>query len=413
MASPACKFFIQPKGFRFLATQRLTTPAPPAYSSVIVTMNIAIPRTVAILATLSFTYSRIMAVAAFRRIREAGYRPILTPDVLPSLAPPSLAGYVGFILPQHMERLRALRVPLVNISQAHGAVDCPSVFPDNRAAGRLAVQHLIERDFRTIYLVHHGKLRYSVLRAKGARAATARTGVRFIEIGHGGFDSLWDELSLPAGIVAADPTTASRVLEIAVTRGAHVPEQLAVIGITDDEIACDTAIIPLSSVDLDPAAIGDRAAALMVRQLAGRRVPRRPVLIPPKGVITRASSDSLATADPFIMELVRFARRRLSQGVRLEDLAQHAQISQRHLNRLFRERTGSTPVGMVQRLAVARAKQLLAESDLAIAQVTAQCGYNSLAYFTTFFHKHTGTTPAAYRKAVRNRPPMAPLSSPT
>lgn len=364
----------------------------------------AIPRVVAILATLSSTYSRTMAVAAFRRIRAAGYRPILTPDVLPSLAPPSLAGYVGFILPQHMERLRALRVPLVNISQAHGAVDCPSVFPDNRAAGSLAVQHLIERDFRTIYLVHHGKLRYSVLRAEGARASTARAGGRFIEMEQHGFESRWDELSLPAGIVAADSTAASRILEVAVTRGAHVPEQLAVIGITEDEIACDTAVIPVSSVDLDPAAIGDRAAALIVRQLAGRRVSHRPVLIPPKGVITRASSDSLATADPFIMELVRFARGRLPEGVWVEDLARHGRVSQRHLNRLFRERTGHTPVTMLQRLAVVRAKQLLAESDLPIAQVADECGYDSLAHFTTFFRKQTDATPAAYRKAVRISP---------
>lgn len=176
-----------------------------------------------------------------------------------------------------------------------------------------------------------------------------------------------------------------------------MPEQFAVIGITDDEITCNTAVIPLSSVDLDPAVIGDRAAALMVRQLAGRPVPRRPVLIPPKGVVTRASSDSLATGDPFVMELMRFARSRLPHGVWVDDLARHAHISQRHLNRLFRERTGYTPVAMVQRLAVARAKQLLIESDLAIAQVASQCGYDNLAHFTTFFGQYTGTTPAAYR----------------
>ena len=59
---------------------------------------------------------------------------------------------------------------------------------------------------------------------------------------------------------------------------------------------------------------------------------------------------------------------------------------------------------MLQRLAVVRAKQLLAESDLAIAQVAEQCGYDNVAHFTTFFGQHTGTTPAAYRKAVRISP---------
>jgi AraC-like DNA-binding protein len=53
---------------------------------------------------------------------------------------------------------------------------------------------------------------------------------------------------------------------------------------------------------------------------------------------------------------------------------------------------------------LARAKQLLAESDMAIAQVANECGYDDLAYFTAFFRNRAGTTPAVYREAVRKSP---------
>ena len=54
---------------------------------------------------------------------------------------------------------------------------------------------------------------------------------------------------------------------------------------------------------------------------------------------------------------------------------------------------------MLQRVAVARARQLLANSDLTIAQVAEQCGYSHLPHFGALFRKLTGTTPAAFREA--------------
>jgi LacI family transcriptional regulator len=163
-------------------------------------------------------------------------------------------------------------------------------------------------------------------------------------------------------------------------------------------------------VDLNPRAIGDRAARLLLNLMAGRKPPKKSILIPPVGVVTRASSDFLAVADPYVSDVVRQARDGLADGIRIQDLARKMKISRRHLSNIFRERAHFTPVAMLRHLAVARAKQLLLETDLTIAQVADKCGHSALANFNSLFRTFTGVTPAAYRKTARPagwRPPSA------
>ena len=355
-------------------------------------------RTIGVFCFPTSSYNQAIAIAAFQRVRTAGYRPFLIRDEV-ALAAVHLevAGYVGLFGPGQAEFLRASGLPAVNVSQAHGASPFPSVLPDNRAAGRLAAEHLLERDYHTIVYVPRPGLVYSELRGAGVRATVKAAGGRYLEWTNQDTAAAWRDLPLPAGLVAADDAVADRVLETAAQQGRHVPDQLAVVGITNDAIECATAVVPLSSVDLNGAVIGDRAARLLLRLIAGRPAPRRPILIAPSGVVTRASSDMLAAADPFVARVVRYARDHLAEGIGVNQLADKFHISRRHLSWLFQRQADYTPVEMLQHLAVARAKQLLAARNLSIAQVAARCGYNNLSHFGLLFRKLTGATPADYR----------------
>jgi LacI family transcriptional regulator len=312
---------------------------------------------------------------------------------------------MGIVLPGEVEPLLAKRVPVVNVSQAHGPVPFPSVLPDNRLAGRLAVHHLVERHYVTLYFAPRGpSLAYSVLRGEGARDAAGKTGCRFEawqpEAGWTDPET-WEpflkRIAPPAGVVAADDTVASAILEAAVSVRLRVPEQLAVVGITNDAIACETAAVPLSSVDLDPEEIGDRAARLLVRLIKGRREPKQPVLVPPRGVVVRVSSDAFATNDRMVAAILRHARENLAEGVSVNDLARKFNMSRRQLNRMLAARLGMTPLSILQRLTIERAKQLLIHSGLSISEVAAQCGYDSPSRFGVLFRRIAGATPSRFR----------------
>ena len=125
--------------------------------------------------------------------------------------------------------------------------------------------------------------------------------------------------------------------------------------------------------------------------------------MPPVAVVTRRSTDTLAMDNPRLVQAVACIRKHASQPMQIEDLGRMVGVSRRQLERLFRETLGRTPGAEIQRLRLERARELLAQSDLPIADVAAACGFGTPEYLATLFKKATGLTPLRYRSTVRGR----------
>ena len=78
-----------------------------------------------------------------------------------------------------------------------------------------------------------------------------------------------------------------RVLEACRTAGIDVPQQIAVIAGYTDDLMCEVATPPISSVELACRRIGYLAASLLDRLMAGHKPPEKPILVPPLRVIAR------------------------------------------------------------------------------------------------------------------------------
>lgn len=90
----------------------------------------------------------------------------------------------------------------------------------------------------------------------------------------------------------------------------------------------------------------------------------------------------------------------LHRDLPLEEIASAAHLSPFHFARLFKKLTGATPHAYLASLRAARARQLLAETDLAVTEVGARVGYMSSSHFARAFRQATGISPRAYRKAL-------------
>lgn len=87
----------------------------------------------------------------------------------------------------------------------------------------------------------------------------------------------------------------------------------------------------------------------------------------------------------------------------LDGIAQAMGVSKNHLDRVFAESAGCSPVQYIIRRRMARAQTLLASTDQTIRHVAAQCGYSNYNYFTELFRRTVGMTPRDYRKVVQGR----------
>jgi hypothetical protein len=128
-------------------------------------------------------------------------------------------------------------------------------------------------------------------------------------------------LPKPAGVMASNDQRARHVLEAArARRRSRFPTSSAVIGVDNDETLCELSTPSISSVALDADTIGFQGAAMLARLMDGRRIPKRPELVPPLGVIARKSTDVLAMADPAVVAAVRFIEANISRPIRIADV---------------------------------------------------------------------------------------------
>lgn len=96
-----------------------------------------------------------------------------------------------------------------------------------------------------------------------------------------------------------------------------------------------------------------------------------------------------------------FIEENLADDPSLRDLAQAAGLSPWHFARTLRQTTGISPVRYLQQCRVQRAKTLLTNTDLAIAEVALAVGFKNQEHFARVFRRLTGTTAASYRRTVR------------
>lgn len=369
---------------------------------------------VALLIETSRSYGRGVLRGVRRWMESHGaWSVYLETRALESEAPPWLRGWKGDgILARTggaamARQIRAASVPVVELRSRRLLPRAPWVGVDNRALGDLVATHLIERGFR-----HFGLLALrtedffrercdnfvATLRAKGFRCrvleaephpdrweAQQRDLVRWVRA-----------LPKPAGVMACTDQLGFWLLDACARAGSAVPEQVAVVGVENDEALCAMARPSLSSVALDTERIGYEAAALLDRLMRGRRVPKETAL-PPLGVIARQSSDIVAVGDERLAAALRHIRDHATEKIGVDDVARAAALSRSSLERGFRAELGRSPHDELVRVRLELARRLLAETDLKLAAVAQKSGFLHAQRLCERFRAKHGMTPGEYR----------------
>lgn len=227
----------------------------------------------------------------------------------------------------------------------------------------------------------------------------------------------------PLGILTYDDADAAKVLSAALEAGLRVPEEVAIMGIGNDKVVCENQAVPLSSVDHDLEKNGYEGAALLNKLMSrkGNREQGRgnrkigeavssplvkkrlrgplPILLPPRGIVVRKSTDTLATDDPLLATALREISRRLATSFGVGEIADALNVPRTRLDRLFAEKFSRSVGKEIVRQRIERAKKLLTSTDKPMKEIAALCGYCNAGYFTNAFRAETGLTPKAWRRS--------------
>ncbi len=329
-------------------------------------------------------------------------------------------GIVGRIGPDCYRAAKAASIPMVNVwvgSVVYPRV--PGVYLDLHEAGRMSAQHLIARGFRR--LVHIGyradrgsKQHYlgmwQVAREHGHPCQRHLISRKFDEnLQHWNrfsqsIERGLDQWEAPVGIGVMGDMVARGVASIAQSKGWRIPEQLALVGLGNNPLVCNTVDPTLSCIDRGDHQNGFEAARLLDRLIDGHPPPPEPLFTPPKELVVRRSSDVFAVNDPKVAQALRFMADQARGPISVPQIAQAVDLGRQTLERRFKRHVGRTVNEELIRLRVETLKRLLVESDEPVKTLGASAGFGTSVSMHTAFKRHTGMTPIAYRK--KHNPPV-------
>jgi len=307
----------------------------------------------------------------------------------------------------------ASRLPAVDVSAARHIPELPFVETDDRQIAIAAAQHLLGRglrhfgfcgDRRFMWSNQRGEHFEQFLRGAGFACQRYETPARGPRSWAADFEALiaWlQHLPTPVGILACYDIRGREVLDACRAAVIRVPDDVAVIGVDDDDLICELAEPRLSSVIPNTHRTGYEAAALLDRLMAGEHVPPGAYLIPPLGIATRHSTDVLAVDDPDVAAALRFIRDHACEGINVENVVAAVALSRRVLEIRFKKATTRTPHEEIQRVQLDRVKQLLTQTDLTLDAIAHRCGFRHTEYMSVAFKRATGQTPGKFRGQVR------------
>lgn len=366
-------------------------------------------------------YSRSYHSGVARYAREAGWvLNAYSAHIRPGEFIPDWRGD-GILAMVHNEEptgvfCREANVPAVDLAWQCPGMNFPRVLHDNHAHGKLAAEHFIQRGFRhfafrgeknplwseeerfagfSTHLADHGyhchRLRWN---GAGRRSgATPRQHQQALA------ESL-KELPTPLAVMAHNDDSGVAVIDACLNAGLLVPEQVAVVACDNDELICNFAPVPLSSVDPDLERQAYEAAKLLDQLMSGKRPPRKPKRTPPKGVVVRQSSDIMAVEHVEVAKALRFIWEQYGDALMgVDDVVAATTLSKTGLNKAF-QRHLKCPIGEeIRRIRLERAKALLRETPpMSVAAIAAACGYGSDKHLRDSLRRYEGAAPSEWRR---------------
>jgi len=383
------------------------------------------PPRVALLIESSRTYGRgiLRGIAGYTRIHGT-WSVFWQERELHSGIPGWLKGWKGDGIIARIENRRMarellrLKIPVVDVLNNETYAHIPGFEPDEEAVARLAADFFIKAGFQTIGFCGYRGIPFSDRRGAALAAYLSKLNrhllvfsprqsnypPRHIQAIEAAGVAMQKPITdwihkqrFPLALVACNDVRAQQVLNACRDYKIKVPEEVAVMGVDNDDVLCSLSEPSLTSIQPDTERLGYEAAALLDRMMKGETFTPGLRRIPPLAIFERSSTDVIPMEDPILVQAMRFIREQLHSGIGVKDVIEKAGRSRTDLENRFRRHLKTGMHGEILRQRINRACHLLRQTDLRIEDVAIRSGFNTSTHLCRLFHCHLQTTPTAYR----------------
>jgi len=293
---------------------------------------------------------------------------------------------------------------------------CIRIYSDTEAIGRLAAEHFLDRGYKNYAFCGYDFINWSHERGDAFSKVLANKGFQthYYVQPKSPSKRRWENeqyvmakwlqsLPKPVGVMACNDDRAQQVIEACKIENLHVPEQVSVLGVDDDEFVCDLTEPPLSSVFLNNETAGFEASRLLQKMMEVENFPNQEIIVTPTHIVTRQSTDILAIDDPEVAIAIRYIRQHSKKLIQVSDVVNVVSLGRRTLEERFNKIIGRSIFNEITRCRIDKISQALVESNKSISEIALDFGYPSEAHISRYFKRTQGLTPLEYRKRYGQR----------
>lgn len=340
----------------------------------------------------------------------------ITDDMLKKIKDWNPSGIIAQINTiKQADRLSQLRIPVVAIM----GVDHPgierkkkvvNVMADEPEIGKMAAEFFLEKKFRNF--AYCGRTAsWSEKRGKAFEEYIQNSGyatniyskpdnVRLHSL-HKEEEYLleWIEsLEKPVAIFSSDDNRARQIIEMSKIANYHVPDDIAVLGVDNDDLVCELSMPPLSSIALNARKAGYEAAEILDTLMNNKPSESGKVFVQPTYIAARRSTDIMAIENMNVVKALRYIRENSDKLIQISDVVNATFISRRSLEREFKQHVEKTILQEIRESRADYIAELLVKTNKTTNEISMMLGYNTMENLSRYFKKIKGMTPKEYRK---------------
>lgn len=288
--------------------------------------------------------------------------------------------------------------------------EIPNITGSHKEAGEMGADYFLKKGFKNFAFYGFKDIVWSRERAEGFEERIAKAGhkVHYFEHVMARSTEIWyykpsslsqwlKSLPKPIALMACDDNQGQHITEACRHSKIRIPEEVAVLGVDNDEMVCEFSDPPLSSIGQDAEKGGYDAAKLLHEMIKNGTAEFYDIIVRPTQVITRQSTDIYATNDAYIATSLKYIHQNIDKNLQVDDVVKQVPLSRRALEKRFLDITGYPIYKYIFNLRIEKLSQKLLETDLTVFEIALEMGLTDSKNIARQFKQIKGCTPIEYR----------------
>ena len=275
-----------------------------------------------------------------------------------------------------------------------------NVVSDDAGIGAKAADHLLRRGFRNFaYYGLSDRCYFSQDRKASFARTVEKAGFKAESCNKNNLCKLTEWISgltKPLGMMVSNDDCAVDCYDAIRKLNLRIPDDVAIIGVGNDELVCDFAHPPLSSVAMNTEHAGYEIARALVDMIAGSH-PTEDIVSGALEVVERQSTNIFAIRDKLISKAIQFIYSNIGKNLHVNDVVNAIPLSRRALYNRFKQAIGRSIYEEIRHAKMDYAARMLMESNLSITEIAEKLGFSDAKNLARVFQKGKGMTPFKYR----------------